>query len=242
MRNLSWEPKPKDWPENFDGTVSASAHGGLYRIEALGDRKFRAVFIRADECEVLPQTGVTRSDAATAVYAHRHAISLGGCTCHLCGEHASGQPSAEAAQTLIAESFNAYFANFEVRIAPDEVVDGAHKTIQDASWSVTYRVDLDDAGMPSLEFYATSRWTNDRHVKISAFGERERVWTRSAKCSSSDPRAPTRTPQRPSSRLVTMRSSDSFASADSTHTACRDKSRRRSLELFAPAVREARVG
>lgn len=176
MSNLSWEPQPKDWPEDFDGTVSAMAHGGVYRIEALGDSTFRALFIRDDDREVLPQAGRTRHDAATAVYVHCRRQNLGGCACQLCDERPALEPSVEAAQMLIAESFNAYFANFEVRIAPEDVVDGAHNTIDDetrAAWVVTYRVDADDEGMPSLEFYATSRWTNDRHCRISASGEGE---------------------------------------------------------------------
>lgn len=176
MRHLSWEPQPRDWPQDFDGTVSASAHGGSYRIEALGDSQFRAVFIRGDEREVLPQAGDSRSDAATAVYVHGRAMNLGGCACQLCGERPTVPPSVQAAQMLIAESFNAYFAPFEVRIAPEDVVDGAHKTINDrswAAWGVTYRVEADEAGLPSLEFYATSRWTNERHCRISASGDGE---------------------------------------------------------------------
>ncbi|MEI6254409.1 MAG: hypothetical protein WCP30_16560 [Mycobacteriaceae bacterium] len=51
----------------------------------------------------------------------------------------------------------------------------ARRTIRDQSsgWAITYRVDSDDAEELTLEFYATNRWTNDRHVLISADGELE---------------------------------------------------------------------
>jgi hypothetical protein len=41
-------------------------------------------------------------------------------------------------------------------------------------WAITYRVDDDPARMPTLEFYATNRRTNDRHVVIAADGSLER--------------------------------------------------------------------
>lgn len=38
---------------------------------------------------------------------------------------------------------------------------------------ITYRVDPDEAGAVGLEFYATHRRTNDRHVRITADGQGE---------------------------------------------------------------------
>jgi hypothetical protein len=70
----------------------------------------------------------------------------------------------------VAEAFNAYFANFDIRIRPEEVVPGSRRAIGKRGWRITYRVDPDDAGFPSLEFYATHRMTNDRHVRIWADG------------------------------------------------------------------------
>jgi hypothetical protein len=77
----------------------------------------------------------------------------------------------------VAESFNLYFAGFDIRIAPEDVVIGSRRTIFDqrSGWRITYRVDSDGAGMPSLEFYATNRWTNDRHVRIGADGQGEHL-------------------------------------------------------------------
>jgi hypothetical protein len=40
---------------------------------------------------------------------------------------------------------------------------------------VTYRVDADEDGLPCLEFYATSRMTNDRHARIRADGRGEHL-------------------------------------------------------------------
>lgn len=83
----------------------------------------------------------------------------------------------------IAESFNEYFASFNVRIAASDVVIGHKDTIIERpsdrwprpSWRVQYRVDADDDGQPCLEFYATSRMTNDRHARIAADGHGEHL-------------------------------------------------------------------
>lgn len=78
----------------------------------------------------------------------------------------------------IAESFNSYFGGFSIRLAPGDVVPGSHRTIGDekSGWRITFRVDHDDEfGLPSLEFYATNRWTNDRWVRIGADGRQEHM-------------------------------------------------------------------
>ncbi|MDQ1305994.1 MAG: hypothetical protein QG671_1826 [Actinomycetota bacterium] len=75
-----------------------------------------------------------------------------------------------AAQRRIAEAFDAYFDRFNIRITAEDVVVGIRRTIRQDGWAITYRVDPDTAGLPTLEFYATHRMTNDRHVVISADG------------------------------------------------------------------------
>lgn len=77
-----------------------------------------------------------------------------------------------SAPERVAESFNQYFAGFGCRITPAEVVIGSRRTIFDqrSGWRITYRVDPDDVGEPNLEFYATNRFTSDRHVRIFADG------------------------------------------------------------------------
>ncbi len=62
------------------------------------------------------------------------------------------------------------FANFDIRIEPEDVRLGSRRRIGQRGWRIAYRIDPDDAGLPSLEFYATHRMTNDRHVRIWADG------------------------------------------------------------------------
>lgn len=77
----------------------------------------------------------------------------------------------------IAEVFNDYFVNFDIRISPEDVVAGSRRTIRDSAsgWAITYRVDRDATGAVNLEFYATNRWTNDRHVLITGDGQCEHL-------------------------------------------------------------------
>lgn len=84
------------------------------------------------------------------------------------------QPPVADDQRRIAQSFNDYFATFGIAIAPADVVIGSRRTIRhDSGWVITYRVDPDEAGAVSLEFYATHRRTNDRHARITADGQGE---------------------------------------------------------------------
>lgn len=78
---------------------------------------------------------------------------------------------------VIAELFNDYFVNFGIRISAEDVDAGSRRTIHDdaSGWAITYRVDRDASGVSSLEFYATNRRTNDRHVLISADGSIEHL-------------------------------------------------------------------
>lgn len=80
-------------------------------------------------------------------------------------------------EQVIAELFNDYFVNFGIRISPEDVDAGSRRTIRDdaSGWAITYRVDRDSAGVVNLEFYATNRRTNDRHVLISGVGRGEHL-------------------------------------------------------------------
>lgn len=75
----------------------------------------------------------------------------------------------------VAEAFNAYFANFDISIRPEDVAVGSGRTIGERGWRIAYRGDPDDAGLPSMEFYATHRMTNDRHERIWADGHVEHL-------------------------------------------------------------------
>jgi hypothetical protein len=75
----------------------------------------------------------------------------------------------------IAEAFNGNFANFDIRIGAGDVVVGNRREIRERGWWIAFRVLPDDAGLPSLEFYATHRMTNDRHSRIWADGYLEEL-------------------------------------------------------------------
>jgi hypothetical protein len=79
----------------------------------------------------------------------------------------------ESPQEAIAAAFNDYFRNFDIRIVPDDVILGERRSLSQGGWRVAFRIDPDDSGAPVLEFYATHRMTNDRHVRIWADGVSE---------------------------------------------------------------------
>jgi hypothetical protein len=82
-------------------------------------------------------------------------------------------PMSSTPADRIAESFNGYFENWDgVRVVPEDVIIGALGAVVDqaSGWHVTYRVDADHDGLPTLEFYAINRFTNDRRVLIGADG------------------------------------------------------------------------
>ena len=76
-------------------------------------------------------------------------------------------------EDVISEAFNSYFEEFDIRIGPEDVAVGSPRRIGGRGWVISYRVDPDHAGLPSLELYATNRMTNDRHVRIRSDGRME---------------------------------------------------------------------
>ena len=89
--------------------------------------------------------------------------------------HPDAPTQVKDAQRRIAEAFNNYFDTFPIRIAVEDIVVGTRRTLRRDGWAITYRVDEDADGRPTLEFYATHRMTNDRHVAISADGQLEHL-------------------------------------------------------------------
>ena len=75
----------------------------------------------------------------------------------------------------VAGAFNRYLANSDIHIGPEDVAVGTGRTIGERGWRITYRVDPDDAGSPTLEFYAPHRMTSDSHVRIGADGHLEHL-------------------------------------------------------------------
>jgi hypothetical protein len=92
------------------------------------------------------------------------------------GDEGAAAPAQEA-QKRIVDGFNAYFRKFGIRIPAADVMVGGHGRIAKRGWLIAYRIDPDDAGKPSLEFYATHRMTDDRHLRIRADGDFERLRT-----------------------------------------------------------------
>jgi hypothetical protein len=81
----------------------------------------------------------------------------------------------EEAQERIAEAFNRYFGQFGIRIVSEDAAVGTRRSIGAKGWRIQYCVDADDSGLPSLEYYAQHRMTNDRHVLIWADGYRQHL-------------------------------------------------------------------
>jgi len=81
--------------------------------------------------------------------------------------------STVAPEERIAETFSGYFAKFDIRIEARDVAVGSRREIHKEGWRITFSVLADDGGFPSLEFYATHRMTDDRHVRIWADGHAE---------------------------------------------------------------------
>ena len=116
--------------------------------------------------------------------AERGEVMLGGCEphdpshgCRACGAEWSdddeGTASADGgdAAQLIAGAFNSYFRNWNIEITPRDVQPGHRASVADRGWRISYLVDTDEAGELFLEFYATHRMTDDRHVLVSSSGD-----------------------------------------------------------------------
>jgi hypothetical protein len=82
-------------------------------------------------------------------------------------------PDQRSPEQRIADRFNSAFQAFEIAIEAADVVLGARRLIRHRGWHIRFRVDPDDGGFPSLEYYAVHRMTNDTHVRIWADGHAE---------------------------------------------------------------------
>jgi len=78
----------------------------------------------------------------------------------------------------VARAFEAFLSRIglhAVRIDPEEVVLGRHRTWRELHMHIAYRVDPDDAGFPNLEFYAYDPMGDDHHGRIWADGHVEEL-------------------------------------------------------------------
>jgi len=73
----------------------------------------------------------------------------------------------------IATVFNNQFAGWDIELTPDAILLGKRGTIGNRGWRIHYLVDSDEVGEIFLEYYATHRMTNDRHVRIHTSGRAE---------------------------------------------------------------------
>lgn len=110
---------------------------------------------------------------------------LGGCVIEpgalrfVCGECRSAWGSVfrdgpaadpEAARAIEAQ-FSEHFENFDIHLPPGAVENLERGVIHKKSWTVIYRCD-GRPRKPRLEYYATSRFTDDRRALITATGTR----------------------------------------------------------------------
>jgi hypothetical protein len=92
--------------------------------------------------------------------------------CLVCGSQWT--PSNDQQTSLLATAFADYFANWSIKLPAGAEAAGARGLIHKAGWTIRYRFDT-DASNPYLEFYATHRMTDDRHIKVSARGDIEHL-------------------------------------------------------------------
>ena len=72
----------------------------------------------------------------------------------------------------IEAAFNNSFSHWEIRLPPDAVARRQAGKIIQAGWAIWYLFGSDERG-DYLDYYASHRMTNDRHVRIYADGVRE---------------------------------------------------------------------
>ena len=70
----------------------------------------------------------------------------------------------------IEAKFNAYFKAWDIVLPPEDIAQRRRGRIFQRGWTIWYLFDADEKG-EYLDFYATHRMTDDRHVRIYASGE-----------------------------------------------------------------------
>jgi hypothetical protein len=75
------------------------------------------------------------------------------------------------AMSDIESVFDAHFSCWAIRLPPDAMQRGRGRIIQ-AGWAIWYRFDRDEQG-EFLDYYASHRMTNDRHVRLRVSGQSE---------------------------------------------------------------------
>lgn len=74
----------------------------------------------------------------------------------------------------IANTFAQQFAHWKIIIPENDLKDRSNGYIQEAGWLIQYCFGMDETG-EYLDYYATHRMTNDRHVRIYADGKKKNL-------------------------------------------------------------------
>lgn len=80
------------------------------------------------------------------------------------------------AMDTAAELFSRDFSHWAIRLPPEDVAHRRRGRIDQEGWTIWYLFGGDDRG-EYVDYYATHRMTDDRHVRIYASGEREELPT-----------------------------------------------------------------
>ena len=71
---------------------------------------------------------------------------------------------------LIKKKFDEYFSNWKIELPNENLNERLNGYIQLSGWLIQYCFGTEN-GIEYLDFYASHRMTNDRHVRIYANGE-----------------------------------------------------------------------
>lgn len=74
----------------------------------------------------------------------------------------------------LRRQFNCYFENWEIELPDEALSPGEVWLIAERGWTIWTRLDKNaEDDLEHLDFYATHRMTNDRHVRFHADGREE---------------------------------------------------------------------
>ena len=76
----------------------------------------------------------------------------------------------------IVRIFDEAFERWEIHLPPEDAEARRRGSIQSAGWAIDYLFGADEQG-EYLDYYASHRLTNDRHMRIRASGELETLET-----------------------------------------------------------------
>jgi hypothetical protein len=150
---------PETGVEVFEETVTDPETGGTYHRKGLSSHEESIAewvqqIVRTREAQ-------TRFEQETLKRLHR-----------LYPELTAGAEVPSGALGKIKLLFAEEFAMSDICLAEDDVVDRRRGKIDKGGWEISYLFGSDEKG-EYLDYYASHRMTNDRHVRIYADGRRE---------------------------------------------------------------------